>query len=61
MAQKKENPAGGRGNPEVNLLDSKIGPEISRDILRAQYLTEIFTLPAATAATIAEIAFGGGR
>jgi hypothetical protein len=56
MHQKKKNPAGGRGNPEVNLLDGKIAPEISLDTLRAQYLAEVFALPAGTAVTIAKLA-----
>ena len=35
--------------------------ENTLDTLRAQYLAEVFALPADTAATIAELAFGGGR
>ena len=31
------------------------------DDLRAQYLSEVFALPADTAVTIAELAFGGDR
>jgi hypothetical protein len=33
--------------------------ENSLAILRAQYLAEIFALPASTATTVAELAFGG--
>jgi len=35
--------------------------ENTLDALRAQYLAEVFALPADTAVTIAELAFGGDR
>jgi hypothetical protein len=56
MPIKKESPAGGRGNP-VTVLSEANTPENSLAALRAQYLAEIFSLPASTAVTVAELAF----
>jgi hypothetical protein len=61
MIHTKESPAARRGVPEVSLAACKIDPEISLNTLRAQYLADIFALPADTAITIAELAFGGDR
>ena len=38
---------------------AKICSENSLNALRAQYLAEIFSLPACTAVVVAELAFGG--
>jgi hypothetical protein len=57
MHLKKESPAGKRGNP-VTVLSEANNPENNLDTLRAQYLAEIFALPASTAVTVAELAFG---
>jgi hypothetical protein len=59
MHLKKESPAGKRGNP-VTVLSEANNPENNLDTLRAQYLAEIFALPASTAVTVAELAFGEG-
>lgn len=62
MASKMESPAlAARGNPvTVQAVGSNI-PEYALASLRAQYLAEIFALPADTAVTIAELAFGEAR
>ncbi|OSJ22137.1 hypothetical protein BSZ19_46970 [Bradyrhizobium japonicum] len=62
MASKKENPAlAARGNPVTVQADGSNTPEYALDTLRAQYLAEIFALPATTALTVAELAFGEAR
>ncbi|MDE5460187.1 hypothetical protein [Bradyrhizobium sp. CSS354] len=58
MASKMENPAlAARGNP-VTVQARTNNPEYALAQLRAQYLAEIFQMPACTAATVAELAFG---
>ena len=58
MASQMENPAVVGGAPVVSLAADKIDPENNLEVLRAQYLSEIFALPPSTAAVIAELAFG---
>jgi hypothetical protein len=60
MSPKKESPAGKRGNP-VTVLSEANRPEYALTELRLQYLAQIFDLPASTACTIAELAFGEVR
>ena len=60
MSRKKESRAGGRGNP-VTVQARSNNPEYALDQLRAQYLAEIFALPASTALAVAELAFGEAR
>lgn len=58
MASLMENPAvSTRGDPEVSLAASKMDPETNLEALRKQFLSEVFALPACTAAVIAELAF----
>lgn len=58
MAQKAEN-AGAMAGTDVRNTDLAINSEhIRLENLRAQYLAEVFALPACTAAVIAELAFG---
>jgi hypothetical protein len=65
MASKVENPvalAAHTGFPVTDQAGASIKPESNLDALRKQYLAEVFALPAHTACTIAELAFGeGGR
>ncbi|UQD69581.1 hypothetical protein JEY40_26635 [Bradyrhizobium japonicum] len=61
MVQKMENPAGGRGVPVKVQADGSNNPEYALAQRRKQYLAEIFALPAETACTIAELAFGEAR
>lgn len=62
MASKMENPAlAARGNPVTVQADGSNTPEYALTQLRKQYLAEIFALPAETAFTIAELAFGEAR
>lgn len=58
MSLKMENPAGGRGVPVTVQADGSNNPEYALDQLRAQYLSIVFDLPASTALTVAELAFG---
>ncbi|QDP26244.1 hypothetical protein [Bradyrhizobium cosmicum] len=62
MASKMENPAlAARGCPVTVQADGSNNPEYALASLRKQYLAEIFALPAQTAITIAELAFGEVR
>jgi hypothetical protein len=63
MSQHMENPATltACGVPVTDLAGASINSENSLETLRAQYLAEIFALPADTAATIAGLAFGEVR
>lgn len=62
MASKKENPArAARGCPVTVQADGSNNPEYALTHLRAQYLAEIFALPAGMALTVAELAFGETR
>lgn len=47
-----------RAVPVTDLAGASIEPEYALAALRAQYLAEIFALPASTAVTVAELAFG---
>jgi hypothetical protein len=59
MASNKMGRATGDGAALKNvLLDGSNTSENITSSLRAQYLFEVFALPADTAATIAELAFG---
>jgi hypothetical protein len=66
MNQKKENPAGGRGNPEISLAASKIDPEIILSLSDPQQLLQVSRLrrrcaiSASMAATISAIVFDAG-
>jgi hypothetical protein len=59
MAQKAEK-AGAMAGTDLRKSDpTKINSEhIRLEALRLQYLSEVFALPASTAAVIAELAFG---
>ncbi|MCS3517079.1 hypothetical protein [Bradyrhizobium elkanii] len=46
---------------EIELLAGGLDREDATEALRAQYLSEIFSLSASTAVTIAELAFGEVR
>lgn len=62
MTPQMENPAlPMRGNPVTVQADGSNNPEYALAELRAQYLAEIFQIPACTAATVAELAFGEVR
>lgn len=62
MTLQMENPAlAARGVPVTVQADGSNNPEYALTHLRAQYLAEIFALPADTACTIAELAFGEAR
>ncbi|BBC00106.1 hypothetical protein [Bradyrhizobium elkanii] len=60
MASKKKK-AGAVAGTDLRKSVLANSSENSLDALRAQYLAEIFALPAATAVTIAELAFGEAR
>ncbi|MCK1693829.1 hypothetical protein [Bradyrhizobium sp. 144] len=62
MASKMENPTHGHawGIPVTVQADGSNNPEYALASLREQYLSEIFSMPAETAVTIAELVFGGG-
>ncbi len=45
--------------PVTDQADATINPEDGHKTLQAQYLASIFGVPAHTAVTIAELAFGG--
>ncbi|MCW2130175.1 hypothetical protein M2226_008919 [Bradyrhizobium elkanii] len=45
---------------KIELLPGGLDREDATAALRAQYLSEIFSLPAATAAVVADLAFGEG-
>ncbi len=51
--------AGAHGNRQTEKLGSLKSPEYALDALRTQYLAEVFALSPTTAATVAELAFGG--
>jgi hypothetical protein len=59
MASKAEK-AGPMAGTDPRNSDLVINSENSLDTLRAQYLAEIFALPACTASMVAELAFGEG-
>lgn len=62
MASQMENPAlAARGYPVTVQADGSNNPEYALASLRKQYLSEIFSMPAPTAVTIAELAFGEAR
>lgn len=50
--------AGPVAGTDLRNSDLAINSENNLDALRAQYLAEIFQLPASTALTVAELAFG---
>ncbi len=62
MSLQKENPAGGRGLPNTDLLSSGISSEDSRSIrsLQVALLTRRCAISAAMAAIVAPILFGEG-
>jgi hypothetical protein len=61
MASNAEKAGAMAGTDLRNSDPSKINSEhIRLDELRKQYLAEVFALPACTAVTIAELAFGEG-
>jgi hypothetical protein len=61
MAFKAEKAGPVATGTDLRNTDLAISSENSLDALRAQYLAEIFALPADTAVTIAELAFGEGE
>lgn len=62
MTPQMENPAlAARGVPVTVQADGSNNPEYALAERRAQYLAEIFQIPACTAATVAELAFGEVR